>query len=196
MALITLPSGLIQTVEWTVIQPGQSNQSPYTGRGKDQPSGHAWHEARVVWTPLQGNAILARRRFLAAAGKKGNTFRLEIVDGPDQSALASVLVKGAGQTGYSLLTDGWGAAGTKLLAGQYITVNNQAIMLAADAVANGSGEVTLSLEYALRAAPADNLAVEVKRPWVLMKIPDARVGWSVGPGALYGSSFSCVEVVP
>lgn len=193
MALIPLPSGLIQTVEWTVHQPGQVTQSPYTGRVKAQDSGHAWHDARVTWTTLQGSEVFARRRFLVAAGKKGNTFRLGIVDGPDQSALTSVLVKGAGQSGYSLITDGWGAAGTKLVAGQYITVGDQAIMLAADAVANGSGEATLALEYALRVVPADNAAVEVKRPWALMRLSEPRVSWSVSPGTLYGASFACEE---
>lgn len=191
--MITIPSGLIQTVNWTLITTGQSTESTWTGHGKDQPGGHAWFEAEVVWAPMIGSAVYRRRAFLAKAAMKGNTFRLEMVDGPDQSALTSVLVKGAGQSGYSLITDGWGAAGTKLLEGQFITVGGQGIMLGADAVANGSGEVTLSLTSPVRVSPADNAAVEVKRPYSTMKIPATRVGWSVGPGAIYGASFQCRE---
>jgi hypothetical protein len=193
MTLITMPPGLVQTVAWTLTQPGESSQSPWTGHGKDQDSGHHWYSARVTFVPLIGNVILLRRSFLAKAGKKGNTFRLDAVDGPDQSALTSVLVKGGGQTGYTLLTDGWGSAGTKLLEGHFITVNGQLIMLGADAVANGSGEVTLSLNNALRTAPADNAPVEVKRPYGTMKLIDPVVGWSVNPGAIYGAGFECRE---
>lgn len=192
MALITMPSGLIQTVEWAFVQPGQATQSSWTGRSKEQPSGHAWFEARVVVRPLFRTEIYAYRRFLSLAGLKGNTFRLDAVE-EDQSSLTTVLVNGGGQTGYSLITDGWGGAGTKLLAGQFITIANQLIMLSSDVTADSGGNATLSLASAIRSATAENAPVEVKRPYGLMRIPDTRVGWSVSPGRIYGSSFSCVE---
>jgi hypothetical protein len=70
------------------------------------------------------------------------------------------LVKGASQTGNSLLIDGcntsvtgWGKAG------DYFNVNSKLYRLTDNCNSNGSGEVTLTFEPPIYNAPADNAPI-------------------------------------
>lgn len=70
------------------------------------------------------------------------------------------LVKGAGQTGQTLLTDGWGATQTDvLMAGDYFSIGQRLHKVLEDADSNGSGESTLTFWPALRSSPADNASL-------------------------------------
>lgn len=73
------------------------------------------------------------------------------------------LVDGASQTGRSLITNGWGPSKTVLAAGDFIKLanNNKVYMVTADAVSDGSGDATLSIEPALMTSPADASAITV-----------------------------------
>src|SRR3546814_21146205 len=77
------------------------------------------------------------------------------------------------------------AAGTKLLAGQFITIGDQLIALGDDVVANGSGQATLTLESRLRVTPADNAVGKVEWPTAIMALTGDTAGWSVEPGRIY-----------
>lgn len=78
------------------------------------------------------------------------------------ATIGTPLVKGASQTGRSLLVDGL-TVGVTFKAGDCFSFDNTVYremhMIKADVTANGSGEATLTFTPAIRQSPADNAAV-------------------------------------
>ncbi len=106
------------------------------------------------------------------------------------------LVNGGGQTGSSLITDGWPANTTVLKAGDYFAVNGELKRVTSDATTNGSGQVTISFKPALRNSPADNAAITVERPTCTMVLADdMQAMWECNVNGIYmPKSFSAYEV--
>lgn len=77
------------------------------------------------------------------------------------SAGGTPLIKGASQTGRSILTDGWTNSTTVFKAGDYVkfTGHDKVYMLTANAISDGSGNATLAIEPALVATPANDSAI-------------------------------------
>ena len=72
------------------------------------------------------------------------------------------LVKGASQTGRDLVCDAASNSITNWTrAGDFISFDNQARMVLADANSDGSGNVTIKIAPAIRTSPANNAAVNV-----------------------------------
>jgi hypothetical protein len=108
------------------------------------------------------------------------------------------LVKGASQTGNSLIIDGCTAGVTGWAkAGDYFNVSGKLRRVTADANSNGSGEVTLSFEPPIYTAPADNAAITKNPATVEMRLLDDGAGeWESGIGNIYSSkTFSAVEAL-
>lgn len=105
------------------------------------------------------------------------------------------LVKGASQTGTSLLTDGWTAGQTGILkAGDYFQVGNELKMITADVNSDGSGNATLVFEPPLRDSPADNAPITVNTPTCVMRlVDDDQCMWDTDEGGFYSISFSAIE---
>lgn len=119
---------------------------------------------------------------------------------PQGIATGTPLVKGGGQSGNTLLTDGWtpSKAGI-LLTGDYIQIgtglSSRLHFLTQDANSNGSGEALLTFEPPLRYSPTDNQAITVHNPRGVFKLVDNTWSWSVSPGPLYRLSFQAEEDV-
>lgn len=106
------------------------------------------------------------------------------------------LVKGASQTGNSLLIDGCTAGVTGWAkAGDYFNVNSRLHRVTADANSNGSGEVTLSFEPPIYTAPSDNAPITKNPATIQMRLDSDSAGeWSSGLGYIYESkTFSGIE---
>lgn len=73
------------------------------------------------------------------------------------------LVKGAGQSGNTLLIDGC-TVGTTLLPGDFFGVNGELKMVVEPAAANGAGEMALTIEPPLRSSPVDNAPIVTDKP--------------------------------
>jgi hypothetical protein len=111
---------------------------------------------------------------------------------PDQAT-----VSGSSNAGRSLALAGLALSQRNLRAGQFITVtlpgsDEQLIRLAADLVADGSGNATASLATPLRATPAANAIVWMDNPHALMRATHTP-GFSQSPGGILGQSLSCEE---
>ena len=115
---------------------------------------------------------------------------------PRGSGLGSPLVNGAGQTGKSLIVDGWSELETGLLLpGDYFEVGGELKMATAPAVSDSSGEATLAFTPPLRASPADGAALTLVDPKVTMMLADdEQAFWDADRASLYGISFAGVEV--
>lgn len=105
------------------------------------------------------------------------------------------LVRGASQTGTSLITDGWTPNTTGILkAGDYFSVNNELKMITEDINSDGSGIATLVFEPPLRNSPSDNAVITVNTPTCIMRlVDDDQVNWDVDEGGFYSLSFAAIE---
>ena len=107
------------------------------------------------------------------------------------------LVKGASQTGYDLITDGWTINQTGILkAGDWIQLGTgstaRLYKVVADANSNGTGDATLTLWPKLRSSPADNAALTVTSPMGRFMLAQS-IEWNIDEMKLYGLSFQAVE---
>lgn len=156
---------------------------------------------KAIWVlsfPLRVQKLTAARAWWAAMvqlAKLDNTFNI-YPPGWEQGAGytgATPLVQGASQLGTSLVCDGAATSDTVLLAGDPFDVNGEFKVATADAVSDGSGNVTFNFEPALRASPPNNDPVEVKTPVIIMRMmsPTATVG--AGIPDFINMSFEAVE---
>lgn len=181
-----------QTMSWRLLMPAQTNVSDWTGRRQTMASGRGWWECQITLPPISGTTrINAWRAFIARSRGAANDFQIP-VDPTEQSvSRGTVLVRGGGQTGRTLSTDGWTGTTTALQAGQYVTVNNQLLQLTENVTPSG-GIATLTFEPPLRAAPADNLAIEYRNPFCLMYMVEEPT-LSVETGYVYSLSLNLRE---
>lgn len=191
------PSIIPSSSDWSYISntaafvSGLSGTTRTLGRGGDR-----W-ACTVVCSNLTGDKRATLHAFIARL--RGQTHRVVL---PDHTYVkrgtqaANVLVKGAGQTGESLIVDG-GTNGATLKAGDMFTLASALYMVVVDATFNGSGQATLTLVPPLRSAPADNASVNLTAPTARFLLTDNTVGWSNNPGgkvgALSSSTLSLVE---
>jgi len=94
------------------------------------------------------------------------------------------LVKGAGQTGTSLVIDGFNV-GYAIKDGQFFSLiqggRRYLHMATADATASGAGEATVSFLPMLRVSPSDNAVVEFAQPKIegLIQTDDVKAPLSI-----------------
>ena len=194
MATITYPSTpKANSMSWRLIMPSQTNASEWTGRRQTIASGRGWWECQIVLPPIVGTTnVNVWRSFIAKARGRANDFQIP-VDPTAQSASASTpLVNGASQTGRTLATDGWPVSTTVLVAGQFVTINNQLLQLTENVTSNGSGVATLTFEPPIRVSPADNAAIEYNNPYCLMYFVEEPT-LSVENGYVYSLSLNLRE---
>jgi len=73
-------------------------------------------------------------------------------------------VMGAGQTGLTLLTDGWPNSTTVLYAGDRIGIADQMIPVVSDVISGPTGDASISLAHPIRTAPSDNALLNINNP--------------------------------
>ena len=104
------------------------------------------------------------------------------------------LVDGASQTGTTLVTDGWPNSTLVLKKGDYFTVNNELKMVTADETSDGSGDLTINFEPALRSSPSNNATITVSGATCIMMLSDDnQTMWDQTSIENYGLTFSGIE---
>lgn len=218
MATITLPSTpKPRGTEWRLEMPAQVNVSQWTGARQALSSGRGWWECTFSLPTIGGAANASPWRSFMAQMRGGANDCQVPVDGVSQRPFPSSgtatlwldfaetdyysdggtdyqpLVNGASQTGRTLITDGWNENATTLVEGQFITINNQLLILTADVTADNTGAATISFEPPLRASPADNAAIEFREPYALMYLTEPKQGYNYDTGVFYSFSFEFRE---
>lgn len=195
MTAPTFPTGIVSTAERKLAVASATTQSPFTGTQKVQDWGGEWWEYSinlVVRTDADGRALSA---FMAALRGPVNPFLFDDPSIRQTGSYGTPLVNGAGQTGNTLVTDGWGADGLK--AGDFFSlgsdVDTRIYQLTAD-VTPSAGAATLQFVPALRSSPADNDALEVVSPKVLLRLTSP-VPSQISAGSLYRISFAAREAI-
>jgi hypothetical protein len=160
-------------------------------------AGSSWTFAGELppMTAVQARPWLA---FLQGLRGGGGTFLLPVPDysGPANGSATNGLVKGAAQTGLTLLGDGFAINQTPHLeGGEFFQVENQVYQTTADAETDGSGNATLEHVPEIRTSHADNAVINVLTPKVLMRAVNASAGWETDHRGLYFISILAEEVV-
>ncbi len=175
-------------------------RSPYTGGTQAQDWGGRWWVYDLQLGPWRGSAGRPAAALFAALEATAGRFVFEDPTAVYTGGIAfpgSPLVRGAGQTGRALVTDGW-TPNIPLFAGMCISIGTGAAtrfhMVTADTITDASGIATLAIAPALRAQPADNAPVEYRAPKVQLRTP-AAVAQQIASGGYSTFTLTAEEVL-
>ena len=194
MTTITFPSTpRPQSITWRLNMPTQNNVSSWTGKRQVVASGRGWWEATVTLPPVVGTSTFnAWRAFLALARGSANDFQVPVDATAQYANIGTVSTNAANQVGRSISTNGWPNSTTTLVAGQFVTIQNQLFQLTANVTSDGSGVAVLSVEPPVRTPIPANAAVEYRNPYCLMYLTDMP-SYSVEPGYVYSLTLDLRE---
>jgi hypothetical protein len=181
------------------------NESIYTATQQVyQYSGEYW-QVDIQMPPMRSAIARQFVSFLVSLRGRVGSFYFGDYDaktalGTAGTSAGTPLVKGANQTGNTLLCDGAPNSQTGYLkAGDYIQLGSGATqrlhMVVADSNSDGSGNFTLSIEPALRTSPADNLAITVANTKGVFRLAIDTIEWNANEASTYGIGFSIREVI-
>lgn len=169
---IFMPRELVKEASRTLVDAVAVAQSPFTLSAQTQDwGGRVWqYELEfAIHLGREGREVSA---FFAMIGRAG-TFLFRD-PGLVTQASGSPAVSGAGQTGTALVTSGWPANSTVLRMGDAFSVGSGSMtrlhQLTQDAVSGPTGIATLIFTPALRYAPLNGAALEVRNPAVLLRL--------------------------
>lgn len=202
MALITAPASFLDRIsraDITLSRVDFEVRSIFNRKRQvlAYPSGSHWR-VELEWRIMDELEAGEWRAFYALLQGRANTFELPIptYDGPSSGYSGPAgLVNGAGQTGNSLITDGWSNSTQIFRAGDLFTVNNELKIVTANVSSNGSGEATIPIEPPIRVPPANNAPLEIDEPYFICASDNSdQASWGLSPGRLSSfERFSGVE---
>ena len=171
---ITLPSTGIRKVSFRQRTAVAGYGSPYTGIQQVHAHPLQMWEATVELKPMQRSDTNGAGDWIGALLSLNGPYGSFYLGDPGHTTARGVatgtpLVKGASQTGNTLLTDGWTVSQTGILkAGDWVQVGSgstrQLVNVVADTNSDVSGNATLEIWPRIRTAFADNTALTVSSP--------------------------------
>lgn len=201
---LSFPSVVPATASFRLSRAVSSSISPFTFTQQVYKFGGERWEGNVTFPPMtQANAAELQAFFLEMQGQFGTFLYGDanyLAKGPRGLASGSPLVKGAGQTGNTLIVDGLSTGLTGWLKkGDYFQLgtglDSRLYQSSVDVNTNGSGEATINFYPALRVSPADNAAVVVTGAKGLFRLASSVSEWQVEEGNLYNFSFGFMESI-
>lgn len=191
----TLTRAAPRVLDFSLVPNTQSFGSPLSGAVQTvEMPGARWKMSFVMENLTEADAAVFQAFLVKLRGRAGRFTLHNFARATPRGTISGTpLVKGAAQTGNTLAIDGC-TVGSTLLAGDFIGVNGELKMVVADATANGSGEMSLTIEPPLRSAPADNAAITTDRPTVTFMLSADEIKWSTQPGKFSSFPIDCVEV--
>lgn len=114
------------------------------------------------------------------------------------STLGTPRVRGGGQSGNALVTDGWSPGAEIFAAGDFFSYDTPAgrtlHLVTEDVIANVVGRAVLPIEPPIRTAPAAGTPLEIDSPSCIMRLADAGSGApAYAPGVFASVSVSLRE---
>lgn len=138
---------------------------------------------------------------VALSGRKGTFTVTPAGSGiPRGVATGTPLVKGAGQTGQTLVTDGWTVSTTGILkAGDFIQLGSgstaKLYRVLSDVNSNVSGEATIDISPKIVNAPADNAALTVTNPVGVFRMKNNLLPVDIRPPNIQSIRFSARQAL-
>lgn len=200
---LSLPSNRqIQKVRLNAIDVVGISQSPFTASQQVYRYQGQYWEADITLRPMNREEAEYWISFLLKLNGQYGTFLLGDPNGaiPRGVATGTPLVKGAGQTGNELITDGWTFNTTKILkAGDYIQLGTAAsarlYKVLDDVNSDSSGNATLTLYPDLRSAPADNAPITATNAKGNFRLSSSSAAWDISEAQTYGITFGAREAL-
>lgn len=178
------------------------SSSPFTGQQQVYKHQGEWWEAEVTLPPMKRATAEQVAAFLIKMKGQYGTFLLgdPANTSPRGVGTGTPLVNGAGQTGSSLVTDGWTVSTTGILkAGDWIqlgTGSSTTLHKVLDDVdSDGSGNATLEIFPSLRSSPDDDATITVSSPKGIWRLASNQMEYSIDEASVYGITFACVEAI-
>lgn len=195
MTVYLLPSITPTEVSLGIEDFARMQQSPFTGAIQTVTRGVSRLRIRLAFRNLTDADRAEMIAFVAKVSNREHRFQVRDFGNVQRGSLGGTpLVKGAGQTGNSLIVDGCTAGVTNWIrAGDQFQVETQLKICTADANTNGSGETTIYFVPALHESPADNAALSVATPHGLFILDGTTMDWATGPGPRF-SDFEIVGI--
>lgn len=178
------------------------DQSPFTFAGQAQAyAGQAWG-VDVVLPPMRRSQAAEWAAWLLSLRGRYGTF---LCGDPSASVARGALggapiVDGAGQTGSSIqITGATPSVSNWIRAGDYVQFGSGATstlhQVLQDASSDGAGDVTLTLWPHVRTALTSGSIVVTSNAVGVFRLAGNEASWSVDNMAIFGVSFSAVEVI-
>jgi hypothetical protein len=141
--------------------------------------------------------------FLAALSGRKGTFTVTPAGSGTARGVATgtPLVKGAGQTGQSLDTDGWTTGVTGILkVGDFFQLGSGSTatlhrVIIADVNSDGSGNATIEFAPKIVTAPADNAVITVSNPVGVFRMKDNLLSVEIRPPNTHSVRFSARQAL-
>lgn len=181
-------------LDWSLVPNTQGFPSPLSGAVQTvEMPGARWKASFLLENLAEADAATFQAFMVQLRGRAGRFALYNFARSQPRGTLAGTpLVKGASQTGNTLIIDGC-TVGATLVPGDYFGVNGELKMVVATATANGAGEMTLSFEPPLRSSPADNAAITLVQPTATFMLAADETKWSTQPGKFSTFPIDCVE---
>jgi len=193
------PSITPSQVEWQKLSHTQSFQSALDRSVQTLALTGARWMATLRFRNLPDTDARTLIAFLASLSGQSGRFTLHDHSHPNPSGIATgtPLIKGASQTGKSIITDGWTTSQTGILkAGDWVGFNGELRMQTVDVDSDVSGNATLTLDEPVRSSPADNAVITTVQPTATMMLKDdGQAKWQANPALtlVHNITLTCVE---
>lgn len=196
---LTPPSCLTAArVNWGLNTAIAISRNEYTFEQQAQEyDGSGW-TLEITPPPLDISSARDLLAFIAALkGPKGTfSFGVPSMRTPRGAATGTPLVKGGGQMGQELITDGWSASITNILRkGDFIQVGTRLFVVLSDVNSDGSGNATLDIWPNIISAPADNAPIITSDPKGLFRLAGNRNGFSGDKERIFDFPISAEEAL-
>jgi len=201
---LTFPAGGITSSSFGIVRASSSSRSPFTFRQQVYNFSGAMWKGDVTFKPMHMTDSAAIKAFLADLQGQYGTFLYGDPDFLAQGARGALggtpLVKGGSQTGNTLLIDGATLSVTNWIRkGDYFQIGTGTTarlhMIVEDANSNGSGEVTLTFQPALRYSPADNAPIVITGAKGLMRLASNAAEWPSNFRSITEINIQFVEAI-
>jgi len=204
---ITYPLALpthtgIRSINLRAVQQTGMTMSPFTYKQQVVVHpGQRW-EAEITLPAMQRTNAEAWVGWLLSLRGRSGTFLLgdPLATSPIGNGGGTPVVKGASQTGSTLLIDGCTASQSSYLAaGDYIQIgsaaSSQLYKVTQTAASDGSGNATLEIWPDLRSSPADNATITVNATKGLFRLATNETDWSINEASIFGLTFPAIEAI-
>lgn len=196
---LSIPATGIRSISIRARNVVAATASPFTGQQNLVRHQGSWWEAEVSLPPMDRPDAEEWIGFLMSLKGRYGTFLLgdPAATSPRGTWAGTPLVQGAGQTGETLVVDGF-SAGATAKRGDYFGLGSgstaRIYKVLTDATA-AAGAMTLDIWPRLRESPADNAVVTTSSAAGLFRLASNDTEWSVDLARIYGLSFAAVEAI-
>ena len=178
------------------------SSSPFTGQQQVYKHQGQWWEAEMSFPPMKREKAEELAAFLLKLNGRYGTFLMgdPANTSPQGIGTGTPLVRGAGQTGSELITDGWTPDTQNILkAGDWIQLGSagtsRLYKVLDDVDSNSSGIATLTLFPSLRSSPTDNAVITIDNPVGQWRLSTNDIDYTIKTGQFYGITLACMEAL-